>query len=166
MKKGFTLIEMLVVIGIIAALIGASLGGYSFATKRAQKARGRELVSNVATALTSLYQRQNRWPPRLLAESEGEGRLTARVAYVLAKFEKKENEDDNNPVENRPRGEMSLTYDIHSMELKGLDRCGIVTPWAMEVLRRISPGESGLDAAVPSGGTVQDHQLHFALDTE
>ena len=166
MRKGFTLIEMLVVIGIIAALIGASLGGYSFATKRAQKARGRELVSNVATALNVLYQRQNRWPPRLLTEAEGEGRLTAQAAYVLAKFEKKENENDNLPVENRPRGEMSLTYDIHSMELKGLDRCGIVTPWAMEVLRRLPQGDTGLSASVPSGGKVQDHQLHFALDTE
>ena len=166
MKRGFTLIEMLVVIGIIAALIAASLGGYSFATKRAQKARGRELVSNVATALNVLYQRQNRWPTPLVEESAGDGRLTAKAAYVLAKYEEKENDADNLPVENRPRGELAMTYDIHSMELKGLDRCGIVTPWAMEKLRRLPAGDAGLGASVPSGGTVQDHQLHFAIDTE
>ena len=155
MKKGFTLIEMLVVLGIIAALVGASLGSYSFATKRAQTARGRELVSNVATALNVLYQRQNRWPPRLLTEAEGEGRLTARAAVCLA-------------VHNL----MSLTHTTVEEEgeeiptLSGLDRCGIVSPWAMEVLKRLPPGDSGLGASVPSGGTVQDHQLHFALDTE
>ena len=153
--SGFTLIEMLVVIGIIAALIGASLGGYSFATKRAQKARGRELVSNVATALNVLYQRQNRWPPSLLTEAEGEGRLTARAAACLA-------------VHNL----MTLSHtpiDVDGEKvatLSGLDRCGIVSPWALETLKRLPAGDSGLNASVPSGGTVQDHQLHFAVDTE
>ena len=165
-RNGFTLVEMLVVIGIIAVLIAASLGAYSFATARAQKARGRELVSNVATAIGVFYQRQNRWPPSLLAESEGEGRLTAKAAYVLARYVEKENNNDNEPVEDRPRGEMGLTYDIHSKELSGLDRCGIVTPWAMEVMKKLPPGDSGLSARVPSGGTVQDHQLHFAVDAD
>ena len=65
MKKGFTLIEMLVVIGIIAILIGASLAGYSSMVKTADKARCQELVSNVATALTMLFQNEGMWPKRL-----------------------------------------------------------------------------------------------------
>ena len=155
MKKGFTLIEMLVVIGIIAALIAASMGGYTFATRHAQKARGRELVSNVATALNVLYQRQNRWPPALLAEAGGEGRLTAHAGACLA-------------VNNL----LSLSHTTKEVDgatvvtLSGLDRCGIVSPWALETLKRLSSGDSGLNAPVPSGGTVQDHQLHFAIDTE
>ena len=54
MKKGFTLIEMLVVIGIIAALIAAAIGSYSGVTRAAEKAKCRELVAQVATALTTL----------------------------------------------------------------------------------------------------------------
>ena len=54
MKKGFTLIEMLVVIGIIAVLVGASIGGFSAMTRTAERAKCQELVSNVATVLCIL----------------------------------------------------------------------------------------------------------------
>ena len=154
--KGFTLIEMLVVIGIIAVLIAASMGGYSFATKHAQKARGRETVSNAATALGILFQRQNRWPPKLaLGARSAEPQLTADVAACLA-----------------VNGLMSLSYTTVDdngekvYRLSGLDRCGIVDPWAMEVLKRLSPGDSGLNAKVQSGGKVKDHILYYALDED
>ena len=155
MKKGFSLIEMLVVIAIIATLIAASVGVYSTVTARAQKARGRELVSNVATALNVLYQRENRWPPSLVKAAEGEGRLTAEGAASLAVHKL-----------------LSLSYTTREQEgetiytLSGLDRCGIVTPWATETLKRLPPGDAGLNARVKTGGTVRDHQLHFAIDTE
>ena len=55
---GFTLIEMLVVMGILAILIGAGMITFSAATKKAQQARAREVVSNVATALEAIYQRE------------------------------------------------------------------------------------------------------------
>ena len=154
--KGFTLIEMLVVIGIIAVLIGATMGGYSFATRHAQKARGREAVSNAATALSILFQRQNRWPPKLAHGAQaGKPQLTADAAACLA-----------------ANGLMSLSYTTVDdngekvYRLSGLDRCGIVDPWAMEVLKRLSPGDSGLNAKVPSGGEVQDHILYYALDED
>ena len=55
-RAGFTLIEMLVVIGIITVLIGASLGGYTAMTRSAERAKCQELVANTATALTALFQ--------------------------------------------------------------------------------------------------------------
>ena len=145
---GFSLIEMLVVLGILAILAGASLGGYSFMTRRAEQARGRELVANVATALNVLFQRQGRWPSALLNEGGGgDGRLTALAGVCL--------------VQNKL---MDLSSD--NAKLTGLDRCGIVTPWATAVLKRLPKGDTGLSAKVPSGGTVEDHQLHFALDVD
>ena len=155
LKEGFSLVEMLVVIGIIAILVGASVGGYSFAIKRAEAAKGRELVSNMATALNVLFQKQNRWPPSLLSEAQGEGRLTARAAACLAV---------NKLV--------SLSYTTQEVDgetvytLSGLDRCGIVTPWAAAVIKRLAPSDPALSVKVPSGGTVRDHQLHFAIDED
>lgn len=161
MKKGFSLIEMLVVIAIIATLIAASVGVYSSVTARAQNARCLELVSNVATALNALYQRENRWPPALVkASNDGRGgQLTKEGAACLA-------------VHNL----LSLSYTTREQdgetiyELSGLDRCGIVTPWATETLKRLPPGKSGLDARVKIGGKdvgkVSDHVLHFSIDID
>lgn len=152
-SKGFSLIEMLVVIGIIAVLMGTAVGGYSFATKRAQAARGRELVSNTATALNLLFQKDGRWPSALLNEAgSGAGRLTARAAACLA-----------------VKKYMSLTYDRVDKDgesyytLSGLDRYGIVTPWATAALKQAGNGGSE-STKVPSGGNVKDHQLYYALD--
>ena len=151
MKKGFTLVEMLVVIGIIAILIGAGIGSFSSMTKRANNAKGQELVSNVATALEAIYQKDGCWPHRILSEGASDGEIDAKIAYDITS-----------------KGMMSLTKnsnkDIH--ETAGLDRFGIVSPWAAAVVKR--GGSSGVSESskVPSGGTIRDHRLHFAVDTD
>lgn len=156
MKKGFTLIEMMLVIGIIVMLAAATIGGFSFATKQAQKARGREIVANTAEALNVLFQRQSFWPPRLLAEAGSSRQLTAEAAACLA-----------------ANGLMSLSFTTRLDEygkkiyiLSGLDRCGIVDPWAADVLKRAPETASASGLHVPSGGTVKDHILFFALDED
>ena len=53
-KSGFTLVEMLVVIGIIAVLSAAGMVGYSRIIKSARKAKTVELVANAATALAHI----------------------------------------------------------------------------------------------------------------
>lgn len=156
MKKGFTLIEMLVVIGIIAILMAAGVGGYMRVTKHAQKARGRELVSNTATALSVLFQQQGRWPAALRTEAGGgKGRLTARAAACLAV-------NKLMPLTSVKKEENGETF----YTLSGLDRCGIVSPWAAAVIKRMGPSEGALGAKVPSGGTVQDHILYYAIDLD
>lgn len=147
MKRGFTLIEMLVVVGIIAILMGIGLGSFSSSTKSAQKARGQEYVSNVATALETIYQREGSWPRRLQSEGASDGKLDENVAYELAK-----------------RKVMTLTYDKDSKKTTGLDRCGIVTPWAQDTIKAVGIG-ANTGTKVSSGGTIgNDHYIHFAID--
>ena len=118
-RKGFTLIEMLVVIGIIAILIGASLAGYSSMVKTADRARCQELVSNVATALTMLFQNEGMWPKRLAENGATDGKLDENTAYALV---------------SNGRSYFSLT--TRDGKLSGHDRFGIVTPWAQAVIKK------------------------------
>ena len=148
-RKGFTLIEMLVVLGIIAVLIGASIGGYSSMTKSAERARCQELVSNTATALTALFQNEGSWPKRLAEQGATDGKLDERAAYALVA---------------NGRSYFSLTKSTDGRSLGGHDRFGIVTPWAQAVIKR--QGSSASKGSKVGSKTVDDHILHYALDLD
>jgi len=145
MKKGFTLVEMLVVIGIISVLVGASLASFGKMMKSADKAKAQELVSNTATALAAIFESDGSWPKKIREEGKTDGRLDKDVAYVLAK-----------------RGMMSLT--VANEQLAGKDRLGIVTPWAAKVIERKK--DASLSTPVTGNSTVEDHLLHFAVDLD
>lgn len=141
-RTGFTLIEMLVVIGIIVILMGAMIGGYSRMVKSSEKAKCQELVSNVATALTAFYQQNGVWP-KVLRDKAGK-QLDEEAAYALVAGTTKY---------------LSLT--VKNGKLAGVDRCGVVTPWAAAVLKRTSDG--GKDTSVGTQ-TVEKHILYYAID--
>lgn len=143
MKRGFTLVEMLVVIGIIAVLIASSIGGFSAMTKSAERAKAQEVVSNAATALTALFQQTGAWPKILIANNGKQ--LDAKTAYALVAGTTKY---------------FSLT--AKDGKLIGLDKCGIVTPWATAALKRA--GTSGSEDTAVGTVKVRDHILYYALD--
>jgi prepilin-type N-terminal cleavage/methylation domain-containing protein len=152
MKKGFTLIEMLVVIGIIAVLVGASIGGFSAMTRTAEKAKCQELVSNVATALTIMFQQEGVWPKRLAKNGASDGQLDADAAYAFVAGTTK-----------------YLSLSVSGGRLAGIDRFGVVSPWASAHLKRKGSSASLSDvvSAGPNGSmTVKDHILHYALDLD
>jgi prepilin-type N-terminal cleavage/methylation domain-containing protein len=155
-KSGFTLVEMLVVIGIIAVLAAASMVGYSKVVKSAKKAKTQELVANAATALTYIFTKNNgMWPEDLLERvQDGSGILDEETSRVFVRYNL-----------------MGLSYnqttadgDVRKYRLVGKDRCGVVDAEAEAVLKRTSSG--GVSLKVPSGGTVSDHILRFAIDED
>ena len=145
MRKGFTLVEMLVVLGIVAVLVGAWLGAYSGVAKAAEKKRCQELVSNTATALTTLFQKKGSWPKSLRTKGASDGELDADAALALAKG-----------------GVRSLTLD--GDRLSGYDRFGVVSPWAVAHIKR--RGRSAAIGDKIGEGTLRDHILHFAIDLD
>lgn len=151
MKKGFSLVEMLVVVGIIAVLLGASLGAFTNMRRSADKARCQELVSNAATALAAIYNADGAWPKLIREKSEGDGLMDEKVAYVIAK-----------------RKLMSVSYDDQKKQATGLDKFGIVSPWATDALRHAGSMASK-STKVSSGKqtkTVADHILRFKVDLD
>ena len=157
MKKGFTLVEMLVVIGIIIVLVGASVAAYGPVTRRAQKARGQELVTNTKDALEFLLQKRNEWPLVIRKNASGmDAEITSEVGASLARY-----------------GAMNLNYrkvesdGVEKYELVGLDQFGILTPWAAAVVKqRLAGGTVNDSTPVPSGGTIKDHRLRYAIDDD
>ncbi len=145
MKKGFTLVEMLVVLGIVAVLVGAGIGAYSGITKNAERKRCQELVSNTATALTALFQKTGSWPKALRTDGATDGRLNKDASLPLAKG-----------------GYMSFT--LENGQLAGNDRFGVVTPWATAFIKTHG-ASANLNNRVGQG-TIEDHILHYALDLD
>lgn len=156
MKKGFTLLEMMVVIGIIAILAGASMIGYSKIVKSSKKARTQELVSNAATALTYILSKNDGvWPEDLLTRAAGgNGRLDKDTSRVFIRYN----------LLGLTYNQKSANGDVSQYQLTGKDRCGIVDADAEAVLKRSKTASEG--AKVNSGGTVQDHILYFAIDDD
>ena len=160
-QSGFTLIEMMVVIAIIGILAGALFVSFSAITKSSQKAKATEAVSNAKTALESLYLKLNRWPKEILnAQLHGGYRvMDENVAKVLFKY-KVINVDCEVP---------SNARSLEDYKLRGVDRCGIVDPWAQDVLKKADKGLNGqalLSRSVASGGKVEDHRIYFAVDRD
>ena len=149
-KRGFTLIEMLVVIGIIAVLSGALMMGFGRVTRAAQRAKATELVSQAAQALVILRQKNDSaWPSVVKSYGGGNSVGMGMVKEVAKELAKKDllsvaKDANNNPI--------------------GISRCGVVDPWAEAVLKRNKGADMG--TRVPSGGTVQDHIIYFAVDDD
>ena len=142
MRKGFTLIEMLVVIGIIALLIGASIGGYSAVTRAAEKSRATDLAKQVALALATMYeQNDGQWPLRISMAGETGARLDDQAAYAFVSG-----------------GTKYLTLSASGGKLTGYDRFGVLDPWGTAILKQRGKSASLAD--------VQDHLLWFAVDTD
>lgn len=147
-RRGFTLIEMLVVIGIIATLMGVMLASVTKFIKSAEKTRCQELVANTATALTALYQKEGSWPRALIKGHNGDHLLDENAALPLAKGKY-----------------MTLTQNSAGTRLSGYDRFGVISPWAFTVLKNRGTSAS-LSTRVSGGGTIQDHILRYALDLD
>lgn len=158
MRRGFTLVEMLVVISIVIVLSGAGLVGYSSAVRTAQRAKGNELVHDAQVALVQLLQNEDAWPPAILKEGAGgDGKMTSEVGASLVK-----------------RGLFTGTYEeyedsdgVKHYRMTGLDKFGVVSPWATAVIKkRINAASLGDNTPIPSGGTLADHRLRFAVDDD
>ena len=61
-RKGFTLIEMLIVVGIIAILAPLMLRGFGIATARSRDARRIGDLKNLQSALETYYNIENSYP--------------------------------------------------------------------------------------------------------
>ena len=142
MKRAFTLIEMLVVIGIVAILVVAASQSLVSASRAAQKAKAQDLVQQVATALSAMYEaNEGLWPKRLAVAGERGTQIDERLGYAFVS-------GDNN----------YLSLDHSGGKLVGYDRFGVLDPWGADIVRK-----KGTSAALKD---VEGHRLWFAVDAD
>jgi len=137
-NRGFTLVEMLVVIGLIGLLIAMMTGSLKYVQNIAWQARSQELVSNVATALTLYIQREGSWP---LTITDSGGVVNNEVCKVL---------------------QQAKLLDVTTVKADGKinpdspERFGLLSPWGQRLVKRIT-GDS-----LPED--LKRHMLMFCVD--
>lgn len=73
MKKGFTIVELMMVIGIIAVLMGIVTTAASSSVKMSRTRRAEALCTLVQTGLATYYAQKDRWPITFGSGSNNEG---------------------------------------------------------------------------------------------
>ena len=147
-RNGFTLVEMLVVIGILGILSVALLSTFSHVKNSARKAQAQHLVADVAVAFTRYLQEHRNWPQEFL-NKDAIG-IDAEVCRILQK----------------ERFMDVTTYKAGSSEINNasVDRFGLLDPWAQRALLRKATATESTDAGLGNGKTFANHRLQFRLD--
>ena len=66
-SRGFTLVELMIVVAIIGILAAVAIPAYSDYTARAQVSEGVQLASSYRTGMAEYYQNTSVWPSNLTA---------------------------------------------------------------------------------------------------
>ena len=144
---GFTLLELLFVIGIIAILMGITASGYIAYIRHARETRCHDKIVQAEIALSKM-KGMTGWPSIIINNvKNNEGLLDENVCRKFTHssniFTQTENADHL---------------------LRGADRFGIVTVWAETFLEENPKASKTTD--IPGGGTVRDHIFRFSVDKE
>lgn len=159
-RDGFTLVEMLVVIGIIGILAATLITSFSHVKMVAKQSQAQALVSEVATAFNVFLQKERQWPDEWVGE-DGEGTKTEMDPEVCWVFQKR-NLLDLTTYERNSDGSLMECLE-GNINKQSLDRFGMLDPFARNELKRKSTTVE--TDPVSTGGTFRDHRLQFRLDT-
>jgi type IV pilus assembly protein PilA len=76
-QKGFTLIELMIVVAIIGILAAIAIPAYQDYTIRAQVTEGLNLAGSVKAAVSEFYAQNGTWPTALVGNGAGQLGFTA-----------------------------------------------------------------------------------------
>jgi prepilin-type N-terminal cleavage/methylation domain-containing protein len=144
-KKGFTLVEMLVVMGLIGLLVAMMTGALQYVQTTARQAQAQELVSNVATALTIYIQREGTWPQEILTSGGVVNNQVCKVLQQAKLLDVTTVKSDGSINQNSP------------------ERFGLLSPWGQRMLRR-NPRTTASLGGLPTDSLLLRHMLQFRVD--
>jgi prepilin-type N-terminal cleavage/methylation domain-containing protein len=144
-NKGFTLVEMLVVIGIIGLLIGVLTTAFIHGQTLAWQARSQELASNVATALGTYLLNEKSWPDEILRSNGVVNNEVCKVLQEADLLDVTTVKSDGTINQNSP------------------ERFGLFSPWGQRIIRK-KPMMTASLGALPADAELQRHMLQFRVD--
>lgn len=153
-RCGFTLVEMLVVIGILGILSAGLISSFSHVRKAALKSEAQNQVSEVATAFTLYLQKERAWPQAWLDADKRE--MDEEVCWYFQ--EAKLLDVSTYMYEGGKVKEMTDA----NINKQSLDRFGLLDPWGRRALKK--KANATKNDRVPNGGTFEEHRIQFRLD--
>ncbi len=142
-RAGFTLVEMLVIIGIIAILATALVSGAGHMKRVAERTRAQRMVDDVKVALNLYLQSEREWHDTLIERLETD----ADVSSLLNK----------NKL-------LDVVVPDDVINSTSLDRFGLLDEWGRQSLRR-NPNISSATQSGEDGIQIREHRIQFRLDT-
>ena len=140
LRGGFTLVEMLTVIGMIGILAATLIASFQHVKTTARQTHSQTQVSEVATAFNIYLQQEREW----------------HEAFLNAK---EMNEDVCKALANKHLLDFALS------STNGLDRFGMLDPWGRFALRK-NPKINSASAVIDSGRQLSDHRIQYRLDMD
>ena len=152
---GFTLVEMLVIIGIIGLLAGALVPTVSHLRRAAKRARAQGAVTSAKVALNAYLQSEREWNGLFGLDSSAQvavSDVADGIDYDIAKILS-------------DAKLLDLVVPDDPATSTSLDRFGFLDEWGRFQLRRNTGISSDSDTG-SDGVKIRDHRLQFRLDTD
>ncbi len=141
-SAGFTLVEMLVVIGILGIIASGLVSGVGHLKRVAERSRAQIAVNNTKVALTVYLQSEREWHRTMTERLE----MDYDVSKILSRAKLLDLVIPDNP-------ETSTS----------LDRFGLLDEWGRKALRR-NPNITSDSQRGEDGLPIRDRRIQFRLD--